>query len=293
MKEWLIRGAVAIAVLVVVVIAITWIGAGELLDSANRDFGVAPIHPPASSEITFASASGTLIHGWVSAGHQGQGVIILLHGLRGDRRDMVARANFLKARGHAVILFDFQAHGETRGKQITFGKLESRDVVAAIQYVQHKAPNEKIGVLGVSLGAAAFVLADGRPPVAAVVLEQMYPTIERAVENRVRFHVGPLAPLFAPLMMTELQSRLQIPQDRLRPIERMGRIGAPVLIIDGTEDNYTPVADARALFEAASEPKELWTVDGAAHVNLYTFAKDAYEKRVGDFFERYLVIGPN
>jgi esterase/lipase len=291
MRDWLIRGGVALAVLVVVVIAITWIGASELPNPATHEFGLSPIHVPGSSEITFASGSGTLIHGWVSPGHEGQGVIILLHGLRGDRRDMVSRASFLKARGHAVILFDFQAHGETKGKHVTFGNLESRDVVAAIQYVQHKAPNEKIGILGVSLGADAFVLADGRPPVAAVVLEQMYPTVQKAVESRVRSHLGPLAPLFTPLIMTELQSRLEIPPDRLRPIDRMGKIGAPLLIIDGADDNYTPVEDAHALFDAASEPKELWSVDGAGHVNLHVFAKAEYEKRVSEFFERYLVVG--
>jgi fermentation-respiration switch protein FrsA (DUF1100 family) len=188
-----------------------------------------------------------------------------------------------------VLLFDFQAHGENRGSHVTFGDLESRDVTAALQYLRHKLPQERVGVLGVSLGAAAFVLADDRSPVAAVVLEQMYPTIGRAVEIRTRLHVGPLAPLFAPLLMVEMQSRLKIPASRLRPIDRMGKIGAPVLIVDGARDNYTPIEDARALLTAAPEPKELWVLEGAGHVNLHELAKAEYERRVGDYFGRYLV----
>jgi pimeloyl-ACP methyl ester carboxylesterase len=287
-KKWLVPGAVALACIVVLVIAVSWIAASEFPDPANRDFGTSPVHPPESSEVTFASNSGALVHGWVSTGKAGQGVVVLLHGLRGDRRDMVSRAAFLHALGYSVLVFDFQAHGETRGRQVTFGDIESRDVVAAIEYLHHKLPKEKIGVLGVSMGADAFVLADNRPPVAAVVLEQMYPTIEQAIEIRTRLHLGPFAVLFAPLLMTEVQSRIGIQADRLRPIDRMGKIGAPVLIVNGTDDNYTSIKDAQALFAAASQPRELWAVEGAGHVNLHAFVKAEYERRVGDFFGRYL-----
>jgi pimeloyl-ACP methyl ester carboxylesterase len=287
-RDRAIAVVVGLAALVVLVIAVTWIAAGELPNSANRDFGLQPSHPPGASDVTFASGSGVLIQGWLSQGTAGKGVVMLLHGLRGDRRDMVPRAKFLLAQGYSVLLFDFQAHGQSKGARVTFGDLESRDVTAALQYLRHKLPNEKVGVLGVSLGAAAFALADGRAPVAAVVLEQMYPTVERAVEIRTRLHIGPLAPIFAPLLCVEMQSRLKIPEERLRPLDRMGKLGAPVLIVAGTRDNYTPIEDARALFAAAPQPKELWAVEGAGHEDIHAVAKADYERRVTEFFGRYL-----
>ncbi|MDB6101861.1 MAG: esterase/lipase/thioesterase family active site protein [Gammaproteobacteria bacterium] len=293
MKELLIRLVVGVAVIVVVVIAATWVAADDLTEPANRDITIG--RPPLdleASNITFASGSGSLIHGWLSHGKPGQGAIILLHGLRGDRRDMVSRAEFLRARGYSVLLFDFQGHGESRGSRITFGDIESRDVTASIQYLHHKLPNEQVGVIGASLGAAAFVLAEGRPAVAVVVLEQMYPTIQQAVAGRARQYLGPLGPVFAPLLMAQMQARLEIPANRLRPIDRMAQLGAPVLIVNGTQDSYTPIEDARALFAAASDPKELWAVQGAGHVNLYAFAKAHYEQRVGDFLGRYLPRNP-
>jgi pimeloyl-ACP methyl ester carboxylesterase len=291
MKELLIRLVVGVAVIVVVVIAATWIAGGALTDPANRDIG----RPPAdleASRVTFASGSGSLIHGWLSHGKPGQGVIILLHGLRGDRRDMVSRGQFLRARGYSLLLFDFQAHGENRGNRITYGDLESRDVTAAIQYLRHQLPDEPVGIIGASLGAAAFVLAEERPAVAAVVLEQMYPTIQQAVAGRARQYLGPLGPVFAPLLMMQMQSRLEIPANRLRPIDRMAQIGAPVLIVNGTQDSYTSIDDARAMFAAASDPKELWAVEGAGHVNLYAFAQSQYEQRVADFLARHLSAPP-
>jgi pimeloyl-ACP methyl ester carboxylesterase len=289
MKELLIRLVVGLAVIVVVVLALTWVAGDDLTKPTNRDITIG--RPPLdleASNITFASGSGSLIHGWLSPGKPGHGAVILLHGLRGDRREMVSRAEFLRARGYSVLLFDFQGHGESRGSLITFGDLESRDVTAAIQYLHHKLPNEQVGVIGVSLGAAAFVLAEERPAVAAVVLEQMYPTIQQAVAGRARRYLGPVAPVLAPLLMVQVQARLKIPANRLRPIDRMGQIGAPVLIVNGTQDSYTSIEDARALFTAASNPKELWAVEGAGHVDLHAFAKAQYEQRVGDFLGRYM-----
>jgi uncharacterized protein len=287
MKPWLVNVLVAAAGVVILVIGTTWLASGGLQDPANHFVGRPPLDLQASN-ITYASGAGVLIHGWLTPGKPGQGVVLLLHALRGDRRDMISRAEFLRVRGYAVLLIDFQSHGENRGGRITYGDLESRDVTGAIQYLHHKLPGEKVAVIGVSMGADAFVLADDRPPVSAVVLEQMYPTIDRAVASRVRSNIGPLAPLFASLVMVEMQSRMEIPANRLRPIDRMAKIGAPVLIANGTEDNHTTIEEARAELAAASPPKELWAVEGAGHVDLHHFAKAQYERRIGDFLARYL-----
>jgi esterase/lipase len=291
MKEWLIRLVVALAVLVVVVIAATWVAGADLTEPANRDITRPPPDLEASN-VTFASGSGSLIHAWLSHGQPGQGVILLLHGVRGDRRDMVARAEFLHSRGYTVLLPDFQAHGESRGRRITFGNLESRDVTAALQYLRHKMPDERVGVIGATLGADAFVLSDERPAVAAVVLEQMYPTIQQAVANRARLHLGGLGAMFAPLLMVQMQSRLEIPENRLRPIDRLPKLAMPVFFINGADDDYSPTSDAQSLLSAAREPKQLWLIEGAGHVDLYAYAKSKYEERVGEFFDTYVRSGP-
>jgi fermentation-respiration switch protein FrsA (DUF1100 family) len=88
--------------------------------------------------------------------------------------------------------------------------------------------------------------------------------------------------------MLEMQSRMEIPANRLRPIDRMAKIGAPVLIVNGTQGNHVTIDEARAEFAAAAPPKELWAVEGAGHVDLYAFAKAQYERRIGDFLARYL-----
>ena len=50
--------------------------------------------------------------------------------------------------------------------------------------------------------------------------------------------------------------------------ERIGLLRAPVLIMHGEEDELVPVAHARALFDAAREPRRLKVVPGAGHNDL-------------------------
>jgi len=229
-----------------------------------------------------------MIHGWLCRGAAHQGAVLLLHGVRADRRDMISRAEFLRRAGYSVLLIDFQAHGESRGKRITFGYLESRDVSAALDFMNARLPGERIGVIGVSLGAAAFVLADPRPEVSAAVLESMYPTIDQALSDRLRIYLGPFGPLLAPVLKIQLKPRLGITADQLRPIDRITRVGASVFIVSGTDDERTTAQETQTIFDAALPPKQIWFVPGAAHVNLHDFARKEYERRVLDYFVTYL-----
>ena len=196
---------------------------------------------------------------------------------------MAARAEFLARAGYSVLLFDFQGHGESLGRQITFGFLESRDATAAVNFVREKFPGEKIGVIGVSLGAAAALLAEPPLPVSALVLESSFPTIYQATADRMAIRFGFLGRLVTPLLTCQLKPRLGIGVDDLKPIQHAAKITVPKFFLAGTADRDTTLPESQALFAAAAEPKQLWLIDGARHVDLHAFAGAEYEKRVLDF----------
>jgi uncharacterized protein len=115
-------GAVALAVAVVAV--------GLFLSAPARakvGAGPADLH---AEEVTIASPSGATLRGWFIAGRPGGGAVVLMHGVQGNRLHMVPRARLLAAAGFSVLLFDFQAHGESSGDRITLGRLESLDAHA-------------------------------------------------------------------------------------------------------------------------------------------------------------------
>lgn len=211
-----------------------------------------------------------------------------MHGVRANRLSMLERARFLSHADYSVLLFDFQAHGESSGQHITFGYLESMDAQAAVSFLRSNAPDEKIGVIGVSLGGAAALLASPPLDVNAMVLEMVYPTINQAISNRLTMRLGGWASSLTPLLSRQFKLRLGIDAEVLRPIDHIENISSPKLLIVGAADQHTTLEESRRMFDAASEPKELWVVNGAKHVDLYAVAKKEYEQHVLGLFGRYL-----
>lgn len=263
-------------------------GAGEVLSApAKRTVGLPPVELAAEPVILDGSASGT-ISGWFSRGKPGLGAVLLLHGVRSDRRQMIERSKFLHAAGYSVLLVDLPAHGESGGDRITFGYRETEGVRASLRFLDRTLPGERTAVIGVSLGAASLVLADVSPAPSAVVLESMYSTIDEAIADRLSLHLGPLGPAFAPILLWQLPVRLGVSTELLRPIDHLSSLHAPVLVVSGTVDRHTTVAETKRLFAVAAEPKELWLVEGAAHVDLHAFNPQAYESKISVFLLKHL-----
>jgi uncharacterized protein len=211
-----------------------------------------------------------------------------MHGVRSNRLGMLDRARFLSHAGYSVLLFDFQAHGSSTGDHITFGYLESRDARAAIKFLRANAPGEKIGVMGVSMGGAATLLADPPLDVDAVVLEMVYPSIREAISNRLTMRLGGWSSALTPLLAWQLKFRLGVDPEALRPIDHVSKLTTPKLFIVGADDQHTTLKESQQLYAAALDPKEMWIVDSAKHVDLYQVRPKEYEQRVLDFFSARL-----
>lgn len=264
--------------------------AGEILSApAHRPVGPPPADVQARS-VRIAVGPDATVSGWFIQGKAGQGAVLLLHGVRSDRRQMLGRARFLAAAGYSVLSIDLQAHGESTGSRITFGAREAQGVSAALRFLRAECPGERLGVVGASLGAASLVLARPQPAPDAVVLEAMFPTIEEAAANRLRMRFGTPGELAVPALLAQLRVRLGVAAQELRPIEGLAALKAPVFILSGARDQHTTQAQTLRLFEAASHPKELWLVQGAGHVDLHAFDPAAYETRVAAFLRKHLQL---
>jgi len=264
-----------------------WVLAGSLIAPQNVSVGEPPLDLNAV-KVEFPSKSGATIHGWFIVGEKGKGAVALMHGIRGSRLDLIERARFLSREGYTVLLFDFQAHGESKGDNITVGYLESLDAQAAISFLREESPNEKIGVIGISMGGAAVLLAQPALNVDVLVLEEVYPTIEQAVSNRMAERLGSWARILTPLLTIQIRLRLGFSANELRPIEKVVQNSSPKLFIVGAEDKYTTLDESKSLFDKANGTKEFWSVSGAGHQDIHSFAKQEYEQKVLSFLEKHL-----
>ena len=281
------RPAILLVSIVLVLAVVLVLIAGETLSRpAHRvvgqppaELGVVPIRLPVTRSDSVA--------GWFARG-TGRGAVLLLHGVRSDRTQMLGRALFLREAGYSVLLIDLPSHGESTGDRIGFGWREAAGVTAALRFLRAEMPGERIGAIGVSLGAAALVFARPSPALDAVVLESLYPTITEAVSNRLEQRLGSVGPILAPLLLWQLPLRLGVSADDLRPVAVVPELASALLVAAGTHDRHTTWPETERIFMAGREPKALWAVQDATHVDLHAYDAAAYRARILVFFARHL-----
>lgn len=290
MPRWRRAALCGVAALIVTGGAAYW-SAGRWAAADHRRVGQPPSDLPARV-VELGAPGGGRLRGWFVPGEPGGGAVLLMHGSHETRRAMIGRARFLHRHGYGVLLFDFHAYGESDGAHTTFGYGEAADAAAALARLKTLAPGERVAALGFSLGGAAALLGERPLEVDALIVEAVYADIRDAVANRLRLGFGPLGPWLAPLLTAQLSWRFGVSPEQLRPVDGMARIRVPVLIIAGAADGRAPTADAQRLFAAAHEPRQLWIVPGAAHVNFQHFAPKEYEAHVLAFLDQYLRGNP-
>ena len=264
-------------------VAASWFVGGVLVTPANRFVGTPP---DGLQALTITSESGMKTAAWYAAVEDSNATILLLHPIRTDRRAMLGRAKLFRECGYSTLLIDLQAHGESPGDAITAGYRERLNVIAAIEWIKKRSPGQKIGVVGWSLGGAAALLASPQD-IDALVLEMVYPTISEAVDNRIGKRLGPLRHLLTPILLAQLQPRIGVAVDDLRPIDRISEMSCPVLVACGELDVHTTLNESKRLFDAAPEPKQFVVFEGAAHTDLLRYDAAKYEETIVAFLDQF------
>ena len=243
-------------------------------------------------EIAFRGADGVTLRGWYLAHAAPRDVLIICHGYAMNRHELLDLARALQASGHAILLFDFRAHGTSDGARSTIGYREAGDIIAAVGYLRGlpELAAVPLGVAGISMGAAAALLAAAREPqIGAVAADSSFTALADTARGGLRElghrAIVPLGPLI--VRFGELLTGARLATNR--PIDAVGALAPrPVLIIHDTEDTLVPVRNAFALYEAAREPKEIWVRPGRGHASLWSCRAEEYAKRLDRFFSAAL-----
>jgi dipeptidyl aminopeptidase/acylaminoacyl peptidase len=257
--------------------------------------------PPAFSpgrsrprDVYFPSLDSTRLHGLYLKGKAGRPTLILCHGYSRSLAEPAEVGLSLNRAGYNVLLLDFRAAGKSGGRFTTMGYKETWDLRAAVRFLMADYGQGPIGVLGISMGAAAAVMAAAQSPeIAAVVADSPYAHLEGTMRKKLpEFARFPwLVPIgWLSVRLGEWASGLRIA--RVRPIDHVAAIAPrPLLLIYGERDSYIPADQPQALFERAGEPKEIWFAPGSDHAAARVDHRRQYLRRVRQFFDRYLVSG--
>lgn len=228
------------------------------------------------------------VAGWYAPVTPNEGAVLLLHGIKSNRKSQIERMRLFNSEGYAVLAIDLPAHGESTGSRVTFGHDESRAVIAAIKYLRSQNPLARIAIIGQSLGGATAALAGKDLDADAVVLEAVFADIETATSNRLHNYLGWVGDIAAPILVRAASWRLALSPQALTPARTIADVKAAVLIIAGEADMRATPAESQRIFKAAHDPKDFWLVPGAGHVDFLHVAPDDYRARVLPFLRQHL-----
>ncbi len=252
-----------------------------------------PTPPDISPEdVCFPSHDGLRLHGLYLAGRPGSPALLLCHGYYRSLAEPFSVGCELNRLGYHVLLIDFRACGLSDGRFTTLGYREVADVQGAVDYLHERLGQRRLGVLGISMGAvAALLAAPSCPSIAAIVADSAYADLESTIRHKIKdilrlpFLVG-LG--WASIRIGEWLSGGNVAA--VRAVDAAARLGPrPLLLIYGERDDYLPPDNAERLFQAAGEPKELWLAPGSGHAMARLDHGREYVERVHAFFRRWLV----
>lgn len=216
-------------------------------------------------DVWLRTRDGVTLHGWFVDSPGSRAVALYLHG-NGD--NLSVRPGHLRemaAAGTGVFIIDYRGFGRSEGWPTERGLY--RDADAAYDYLIASGYEPgQIVIYGESLGSAVAADLAARRPGAALILECPITSVTDMARRTV--------PVLGPLFVRGFDARRKI-----------RRVRVPVLIMHGDDDRRVPYAIGRSLFEAANEPKQFWTVEGARHQNIVEVAGTRYRERLQGFYE--------
>jgi len=159
------------------------------------------------------------------------------HAFHSDRMSMLPYARFLYGSGYNVLLYDDRGTGESAG-HFTVGVGEVDDVLGAVDWVSRAHPSA-IGLLGVSLGAGAVIVAVAQDRrVRATVADSAYTNQNAVMADLQQLSVGPVHLPLAPVASIVVDRLAHIDIAAFRPIRSISRIAPrPLLLIHSRHDD--------------------------------------------------------
>ena len=188
-----------------------------------------------------------------------------------------------------ILVIDPRGHGLSDGQFNTVGFEESKDAIAWVKHVQKTYHIQHFIFHGICIGAATGMLALHSPDcpscIDAIVTEGMFPNFSESVKNHmiekkkpVRFTLG---------LVDRWMRHYTGHSMKYGPINVIGEVEVPLLMLHSREDLYSTPAYAQKLYDlsGASRKELVWFPHGR-HSMLRITDTQRYDEAIGAFLER-------
>lgn len=190
-------------------------------------------------------------------------VIVAVHGWGAHAAMLSPVIAPLVDAGMAVVLFDAASHGDSSREAFSSLPRFAEDLAAVLEALRRfpALDTRRVGLLGHSLGGAAVLLHAARHgEVKCVASLSSFAHPQEVMERWLREHRIPRRWIGAAIL-EHVQEVIGERFDHIAPERQMARIGCPVLVVHGAQDQTVPLSDALRL-HAALPQSRLLIIDG-------------------------------
>ncbi len=202
----------------------------------------APPFQPPHERVSFASADGTPLVGWVvpSASADSSGVWVLVcHGNSHNLSQFEEPEfySYLRALGVNILTFDYRGFGESGGEPSEDGAYADTRAAYDLVVSRYGVNPKQVIIYGHSLGTGMAVQLASSVEAGALVLQAPYTSVPDMGARRY-----PYLPIHSLATYT------------FPSLERMARVTEPLLVLHSPADSTIPVAMGELIHRAAASP---------------------------------------
>jgi len=195
-------------------------------------------------------------------------LLLYLHGARWNVEGSAPRIRRMQELGFSVLAVDYRGFGKS-SPGLPSETMAAEDARAAWDWLAAREPAQPRYIFGHSLGGAvAIELASQVGNESGTIVEGTFTSIADVVST---MKWG-----WLPLRMLITQ-----PFDSL---DKVASVGAPLLVVHGSDDRLIQPALGRKLYEAARQPKAFVLVEGGSHHNTNSLGQTQYRVALAGLF---------
>lgn len=208
--------------------------------------------------------------------------VILVHGNTSQRFSQLHTASIYNKLGYNCIIYDTRSFGDNKKCQITYGDLESKDLMCVIADTREKYPDIKIlGLHGESMGASTILTSlQYNPEINFCIVDSPYAKLHTTIEYF--YHMNPTV-LKIINFFGKIYYRKSIYD--YEPIDYVSMATVPIMYIAGTNDHTINYHDSCKLYNKTPSPKRLILVEGMEHIESSYHDINRYENYITSFLQ--------